>query len=185
MLRLKELRKKNKMSQQQLAERLGVTQATLSGWENEKYEIDHTSLLKCSDIFQVSIDYLLGNTIEPEELQIARKKTQELHASFPSITIEMIEQQTGTNYGTFRTWYQGLGDYFNDKLYLIADLYHVSVDHLLGREERAASLDEQLEGLDFALYGEIKELTDEQKQDILDYARFKKAQWEKEKNGNK
>ncbi len=66
----------------------------------------------------------------------------------------------------------------------IADYFEVSVDYLLGREERKPTLDEQLEGIEFALYGEVKELTDAQKQDILDYARFKKAQWEKE-NGNK
>ena len=66
----------------------------------------------------------------------------------------------------------------------IANYFNVSVDYLLGREERKPTLDEQLEGIEFALYGEVKELTDAQKQDILDYARFKKAQWEKE-NGNK
>ncbi len=60
MLLLKELRKKHKLSQQELAQKLGVTQATLSGWENEKFELDNSSLLKCAEIFQVSTDYLLG-----------------------------------------------------------------------------------------------------------------------------
>ncbi len=64
MLRLKELRKANKMNQESLASVLGVTQATLSGWENEKYEIDNKSLMKCSEIFGVSIDYILGITDE-------------------------------------------------------------------------------------------------------------------------
>ena len=62
MLRLKELRKQQKMTQQQLSSLLGITQATLSGWENEKFEIDNTSLIKCSSIFDVSVDYLLGKT---------------------------------------------------------------------------------------------------------------------------
>ena len=61
----------------------------------------------------------------------------------------------------------------------IADYFQCSTDYLLGREDDTPTLDEQLEGLDFALFGEIKELTDAQKQDILDYARFKKSQWEK------
>ncbi len=65
MLRLKEVRKKAKMSQQSLATMLGVTQATLSGWENEKYEIDNKSLMKCSKIFDVPTDYLLGITETP------------------------------------------------------------------------------------------------------------------------
>ena len=54
MFRLKEIRKKKSMSQQELADYLGVTQATLSGWENEKYEIDNASLLKCADYFQIN-----------------------------------------------------------------------------------------------------------------------------------
>ena len=41
---------------------------------------------------------------------------------------------------------------------------------------KSSELDQQLEGIDFALFGEVKDLTDEQKQDILDYIRFKKAQ---------
>ena len=62
MLRLREFRKINNMSQQELAKRLGVTQATLSGWENEKYEIDNKSLMLCADIFNVSLDTLLGRS---------------------------------------------------------------------------------------------------------------------------
>ena len=60
MLRLKELRKAKKMTQQQLADTIGVTQATLSGWENGKYEIDNSNLLKCAALFDVTVDYLLG-----------------------------------------------------------------------------------------------------------------------------
>lgn len=135
MLKLKELRKKSGLSQQELAQKLDVTQATLSGWENEKYEIDNASLLKCASIFNVSVDYILAANIEPEELKTARAKTKALHETHDIPTISAIEEKTGTNYNTFRGWYNGYGDYFNDKLYLIADLYDVSVDYLLGREE--------------------------------------------------
>ena len=38
------------------------------------------------------------------------------------------------------------------------------------------TLDQQLSGIDFALSGEIHDLTDAEKQDILDYIRFKKSQ---------
>ena len=60
MLRLKELRKQNKLTQQQLAEMLGVTQAALSGWENEKFGIDNGSLLKCAKIFDETKEQLLS-----------------------------------------------------------------------------------------------------------------------------
>ena len=64
MLRIKELRKQQNITQQQLSNYLGITQATLSGWENEKFEIDNNSLMKCADYFNVSLDYLLGRTEE-------------------------------------------------------------------------------------------------------------------------
>lgn len=80
MLRLKELRKQNKLTQQQLAEMLGVTQAALSGWENEKFGIDNGSLLKCAKIFDVSIDYLLGRDEEqlPELNSKDKREIQEI-----------------------------------------------------------------------------------------------------------
>lgn len=65
-----------------------------------------------------------------------------------------------------------------DLLIKIAKYFDVSVDYLLGKTE-SMTLDEQLQGLDFALFGEVKELTDAQKQDIIDYTRFKKTQWGK------
>ncbi len=74
MLRLKELRKQNRLTQQQLAEMLGVTQAALSGWENEKFGIDNGSLLKCAKIFDVSIDYLLGRQEQLPELNNKDKR---------------------------------------------------------------------------------------------------------------
>ena len=74
MLRLKELRKQNRLTQQQLAEMLGVTQAALSGWENEKFGIDNGSLLKCAKIFDVSIDYLLGRQEQLPELNSKDKR---------------------------------------------------------------------------------------------------------------
>jgi len=62
----------------------------------------------------------------------------------------------------------------------IADYFGVTVDYLLGKEtekeKTSSSLDKELEGVEFALFGEVKELTDEEKEDILEYIRFKKSQ---------
>ena len=72
MLRLKHLRKSAKMTQQHLATLLGITQATLSGWENEKFEIDINSVKKISQIFNVSSDYLLGFSDIPYHPKLAQ-----------------------------------------------------------------------------------------------------------------
>ena len=75
MFRLKEIRKEHKKSQEELAKLLGVTQATLSGWENEKYEIDNKSLIKCAEILNVSVDYLLGRSDEQTSSSPNAKKS--------------------------------------------------------------------------------------------------------------
>lgn len=58
--RIKELRKKFGIKQIDLCKQLDIAQGTLSGWENNKYEPDLPSLTKMAEIFDVSIDYLLG-----------------------------------------------------------------------------------------------------------------------------
>ena len=63
-----------------------------------------------------------------------------------------------------------------DVLLRIANYFGVSTDYLLGNEENKSNLDEQLSGIEFALYGEIHDLTDDEKQDILSYVKFKKSQ---------
>lgn len=62
MNRLSELRRKMGLKQSELAEQLGVVQATLSNWENERYDIDNASLQKLADYFNVTIDYFLGRS---------------------------------------------------------------------------------------------------------------------------
>lgn len=79
-------------------------------------------------------------------------------------------------------WQNGRNKSYLKKLSEIANYFNVSVDYLLGatnaREEdsieKEKRLDQQLEGIDFALYGEAKDLTYEQKLDVIDYIRFKK-----------
>ncbi len=65
MNRIKELRTQNGLKQTDLCKQLGITQGALSGWENENYEPDIKALKKMSEIFDVSVDYILCLTDEP------------------------------------------------------------------------------------------------------------------------
>lgn len=59
----------------------------------------------------------------------------------------------------------------------IAEFFGVSIDWLLDRtDDPTPPVDSQLSDIDFALSGEIRELSDDEKKDILDYVRFKRAQ---------
>ena len=61
MNRIRQLRKQNKMTQKELANQLQIADSTLSYWEMGKYEPDIDSLRNLSNIFHVSIDYLIGD----------------------------------------------------------------------------------------------------------------------------
>ena len=62
MIRLKELRKAHKLTQQQLADIVGVTKRTIIAWEKEEREIKKEHLKTLSSFFNVSPGFLLGYT---------------------------------------------------------------------------------------------------------------------------
>ena len=64
--RLKELRKRRKISQLKLAIDLDLNQNSISRYENEQREADYKTLILFADYFGVSVDYLLGRTENPD-----------------------------------------------------------------------------------------------------------------------
>ncbi|WP_238886356.1 helix-turn-helix domain-containing protein [Clostridium sp. YIM B02551] len=76
--RLKELREDKKMTQENLANYLGVSRQTISGYELETSEPSITNLIKISDMFNVSLDYLLGRTKEKHNINLLDKYSKEL-----------------------------------------------------------------------------------------------------------
>ncbi len=64
--RLKQLRKSRKISQLKLALDLNMNQNTISRYENCEREADYKTLVKIADYFNISLDYLLGRTDNPD-----------------------------------------------------------------------------------------------------------------------
>ena len=62
--RIKELRIDNKITQGELADKLGITPTGVSYWESGKSIPNYDTLKKLSLLFNVSIDYLTGNEKE-------------------------------------------------------------------------------------------------------------------------
>ena len=58
--KLKELRTKAGMSQEKLAEKVGVSRQAITKWETDKGAPDMDNLMALSDLFGVSVDELLG-----------------------------------------------------------------------------------------------------------------------------
>ena len=57
--RIAELRKKKGMSQEEMSELFNVTRQTISSWENQRSFPDLESLIKISDVFNITLDKLL------------------------------------------------------------------------------------------------------------------------------
>ncbi len=68
-MRLKELRKKKKMTQLRLAMELNMNQNTISRYETGEHQADYQTLIRIADYFGVSIDYLLERTDNPTFLR--------------------------------------------------------------------------------------------------------------------
>lgn len=62
--RIKELRNRHKLTQTELAEKVGVTKSTVAAYENDSRQPSYEVLIKMAEVFKVSIDSLLLNRSE-------------------------------------------------------------------------------------------------------------------------
>ena len=65
-MKLKELRKSRNISQLKLAMELNMNQNTISRYETGEREAGYAELIALADYLNVSIDYLLERTSNPE-----------------------------------------------------------------------------------------------------------------------
>lgn len=73
--RLKQLRNEKKLSQQELADKLEINRSTYARYETSATQPDYETLQKLADFFDVSIDYLLGRTDNPNPINNQEEDT--------------------------------------------------------------------------------------------------------------
>lgn len=64
--RIRDLREDRDLNQTQVARMLGMSQTGYSKYETGENDIPTTVLIKLSRFYQTSIDYLLGETDDPQ-----------------------------------------------------------------------------------------------------------------------
>ena len=69
-MNIADLRKRNDMTQEELAERLSVSRQTLAKWERGESEPDLSSCIRISEIFQVTLDDLINYDREKGEVNL-------------------------------------------------------------------------------------------------------------------
>lgn len=95
--RLQQLRKSHNLSQEQLAEKLDISRQAISKWESSQANPDINHILKLSEIYNVSTDYILtgketkdqGIYDEPVVYQ-EKKGFKKLHDLPASIRIAIV-----------------------------------------------------------------------------------------------
>lgn len=72
--KLSYLRKKEKMSQEQLANKLNISPSTVGMYETAKRQPDNEMVTKIANLFNVSTDYLLDNDLNDVNVSEDNKK---------------------------------------------------------------------------------------------------------------
>jgi len=77
--KIRELRKKAGLSQEELAEKIDVSRQSVSKWESAQTVPEMGKLIKLSEIFNVSLDYLISDENQaedeiPQEIKLSKSK---------------------------------------------------------------------------------------------------------------
>lgn len=70
---IKKYRNELEISQEKLAEKVYVSRQSISNWENDKNYPDINSLIRLSEVFQVSLDILIKGDVEKMKKEISEK----------------------------------------------------------------------------------------------------------------
>ncbi len=74
--RLVELRKEHKLSQEALAEKLGLSRQSISKWERAEASPDTDNLIALAEVYGITLDQLLGNDEPKTEPQPQAEQTK-------------------------------------------------------------------------------------------------------------
>lgn len=87
--RLKELRARKRRTQEEVAKYLGVTRPAYTAYESGKRNPDYDTLIKLSDYFDVTLDYLLRE----EKPSVPIKEEPELKSLFPFDWVGLSQEE--------------------------------------------------------------------------------------------
>lgn len=139
----KQERERNGLTQSELAELLGVSQQTISKYENGSREPDLENLIRMSKIFHVTTDYLLGLS-EPTSTYLLHEEESNYFREEISLRLKKLMEERNTDSESLATICNLTSEemrLFLDYGYLphidilmkLADYFQVSLDYLLCR----------------------------------------------------
>lgn len=87
---IKMYRLENKLSQEELANRIYVSRQTISNWENDKSYPDINSLVLLSEVFKVSLDKLIKGDVDVMKGVIQKEEVDKMNHYGKIYTIMLI-----------------------------------------------------------------------------------------------
>lgn len=132
-MKLKEIRLKNNLTQEEVSQKLGLTQYTYSNYESGKTEPKLNILKKIANFFDVTIDYLLETSNTKNETITERnilnlKKYQKESGK----TIKEVSQELNIPFSTYNNYLIGNREPNIETIIKLAKYFNVSTDELLG-----------------------------------------------------
>ena len=183
MNKINSLRQEKNLTLKELADILGVSEATVSRWENGKSDIRGKNLKKLSDFFDVSESYLLGYIERPSLPNRLRELRKE-----KKISIEQLSTKVGIDEGRIialesREDFQNIkkNDAYYSDVKKLADFFNTTIDFLeaqVGYKEDifysdlASAIFSEFSSLAFSTIATMKYLSEESQRKILEYSRF-------------
>ncbi len=104
MTQFKALRQGNGLTQQNIADLLGITRGAYANIENGKREPDFAALFALADYFKVSIDYLLGRTEQKEPIPVSEDGPSETARRFMSLVDKLTPAQQELLLSQLQAW---------------------------------------------------------------------------------
>jgi transcriptional regulator with XRE-family HTH domain len=128
--KIKKLRNRDNMTQEQLAEKLGVTNQAVSKWESEGGYPDIEYIVSMADYFKVTTDYLLGHSTNLiDDINLPFADDESILGKW--LSVKWIKKMPDV-----------LPAFMNDLPAVQAnDLYYLSVEFLPSGEQRSVMKD--------------------------------------------
>ena len=138
---IKYCREELEMTQTELGSIFGVSKNTVSGWENGHDTMPFNKLIKFSNLYDYSLDYIMGLTKRNNKYNKTKNNKKNIGSKLRNIRKELniSQQQLAKECGISQTTYSSYetGNYLVNTItiYSICKKYNISMDFLVGRSK--------------------------------------------------
>ncbi len=133
-LRYKDIREDRDLSQQEIADMLHINRISYIRYEQGIRQMPIDTLVKLSNFYNTSIDYLVGETDTKERCKIAHSKNLKL--KYLRESKKLSQQQVADILKIHQVQYNRYENEKRlmpiDKLIILANLYNTSIDYIVG-----------------------------------------------------